>query len=182
MKNWRRADWWDATGLEWTDPSPNLRSLNAALLYPGVALLEASTNWSVGRGTDAPFEQAGADWVNGSQLAGTLNRRFVPGVRFYATRFVPTASNLKGKTVEGVRFVITDREAFSSFRLGLELASAVARLYPGRLKLEENAKLIGSREVIRSLEAGVDPEKIEESQRQAAEEFVQRRHRYLLYE
>jgi uncharacterized protein YbbC (DUF1343 family) len=159
-----------------------MRSLNAALLYPGVALLEASANWSVGRGTDAPFEQAGAEWVNGAQLAGALNRAFVPGVRFYATEFVPASSNLKGKTVQGVRFVVTDREAFSSFRLGLELASAVMELYPGKLKLADDAKLIGSRAVIRALEAGADPQAIEDSQRQALAAFLERRQRYLLYE
>jgi uncharacterized protein YbbC (DUF1343 family) len=181
VRGWLRSDWFDATGLAWTNPSPNMRSLNAALLYPGVAMMEFSTNWSVGRGTDAPFEQAGADWVNGAQLAGYLNRRFVPGVRFYVTRFVPESSNLKGKTVEGVRFVITDREAFSSFRLGLELMAAVLKLYPGKLNLEADVKLIGSRAVVKALAEGTDPKTIEELQLNTAAQFYAQRKAYLLY-
>jgi uncharacterized protein YbbC (DUF1343 family) len=89
MKNWRRDDWWDATSLTWVDPSPNMRNFTAALLYTGVAMLEYSPDWSVGRGTVAPFEQAGAEWVKGAELATYLNRQFIPGVRFYPTIFVP---------------------------------------------------------------------------------------------
>ena len=182
MKNWRRTDWWDATSLTWVDPSPNMRSFEAALLYPGVAMLEASPNWSVGRGTPAPFQQAGAEWVKGAELAAYLNRRFVPGVRFYPTRFVPESSNLQGRTVEGVRFVVTDRESFSSVRLGLEIAAAVLKLYPGKLDLDVNARLIGSRDVIRALGEGSDPEAIEELLRPRVDEFIARRKAYLLYE
>ena len=182
MKNWRRADWWDATSLVWIDPSPNMRSFQAALLYPGVAMLEASPNWSVGRGTPAPFEQAGADWVKGAELAAYLNRRFVPGVRFYPTRFVPQSSNLQGKTVEGVRFLVTDRESFSPARLGLEIASALQQLYPGKIDLEANARLIGSREVIRALRDGIAPQAIEEQCKPRLDEFIARRKAYLLYE
>lgn len=182
MKNWRRADWWDATSLVWVDPSPNMRSLQAALLYPGVAMLEAATNWSVGRGTPAPFEQAGADWVKGAELAAYLNRRFVAGVRFYPTRFVPESSNLQGKTVEGVRLLVTDRESFSPARLGLEIAAALQKLYPGKIDLEANARLIGSRDVIRTLRDGTDPQAIEEQCKPRLDEFIARRRAYLLYE
>src|ERR1019366_1186797 len=110
MQDWERGDWFDATGLVWVNPSPNMRSLNAAMLYPGVALLEYSKNLSVGRGTDAPFEQIGADFIGGRELATYLNQRQIPGVRVYATRFKPTESVFKRVTVEGVRFVITNRE------------------------------------------------------------------------
>jgi len=182
MKNWRRADWWDATTLPWVDPSPNMRSFNAALLYPGVAMLEFSSNWSVGRGTAAPFEEAGADWLNGTQFAAYLNRRFIPGIRFYPTRFVPESASLKGKTVEGVRFVITDREAFSPIRLGLEIAAGLEELYPGKIDLEKCATLIGSRDVIRALRNGTDPEIIEDQLRTSIDDFKARRKPYLLYE
>src|SRR5574340_2887 len=97
MTDWQRGDWFDFTDLPWVNPSPNMRSLNAALLYPGVALLEYSKNYSVGRGTDAPFEHVGAEFIRGRELADTLNTRMIPGVRVYATRFTPTASNLQGK-------------------------------------------------------------------------------------
>src|SRR5260370_38192727 len=89
MKNWQRGDWFDSTDLLWLDPSPNMRSLNAALLYPGIAMLEYSRNYSVGRGTDSPFEQVGADWIDGPALAEKLNARLLPGVRAYPTRFTP---------------------------------------------------------------------------------------------
>jgi uncharacterized protein YbbC (DUF1343 family) len=182
MKNWRRADWWDATSLPWVDPSPNMRSFNAALLYPGVAMLEFSPDWSVGRGTGAPFEQAGADWLKGAEFAAYLNRQFIPGIRFYPTRFVPESAALKGKTVEGVRFVITDREAFSPIRLGLEIAAALQELYPGKINLDKCATLIGSNAVIRALRNGTDPETIEDKLRAPNEEFKARRKPYLLYE
>src|SRR5258708_7259046 len=116
MKNWSRGDWFDATGLGWVNPSPNMRSLNAATLYEGVAMIEASRNYSVGRGTDAPFEQVGADWIRGAELAHFLNERSIPGVRMYPTRFQPAASNYKDKLIEGVRFVVTNRDQFSAVR------------------------------------------------------------------
>ncbi len=161
MKEWSRGDWFDSTGLSWTNPSPNLRSLNAATLYPGVAMIESSPNLSVGRGTDAPFEQLGADWIRGPELAQALNARSIPGVRAYPTRFEPSDSVFKGKSIEGVRFVILNRETFSATRLGLELASALQRLYPGKLDLEACRLSIGSRKVIDELKAGTDPSTIE---------------------
>lgn len=182
MKNWRRADWWDATSLPWVDPSPNMRSFYAELLYPGVAMLEYSPDWSVGRGTPAPFEQAGADWLKGTEFAAYLNRRFVPGIRFYPTRFVPESGSLKGKTVDGVRFVITDREAFSPIRLGLEIAAGLEELYPGKIDLEKCATLIGSHEAIRALRNGTDPKAIEDRLRASVDDFKARRKPYLLYE
>ena len=181
MEGWQRGDWWDSTGLTWVDPSPNMRSLNAALLYPGVAMLEYSRNYSVGRGTDAPFEQVGADWIRGAELAAYLNRRFIPGVRVYPTRFCPTASRFAGQCIEGVRFVITDREGFNSSRLGLELAAALLRLYPGKLELETNLRLIGNRAVAAALAAGEEPRRILESQEDALREFLRRSEPYLLY-
>jgi uncharacterized protein YbbC (DUF1343 family)/CubicO group peptidase (beta-lactamase class C family) len=182
MKNWRRDDWWDATSLTWVDPSPNMRNFTAALLYTGVAMLEFSPDWSVGRGTVAPFEQAGAGWVKGTELAAYLNRRFIPGIRFYPTTFVPESGALKGQAVEGVRFVIVDREAFSPIRLGLEIAAALEALYPGKINLEKCATLIGSHEVIRALRNGDDPEEILDRLRAPLEEFKAHRKPYLLYE
>ncbi|MBI5085532.1 MAG: DUF1343 domain-containing protein [Acidobacteria bacterium] len=181
MKNWRRADWFDSTGLLWVDPSPNMRSLNAALLYPGVALIEYARNYSVGRGTPAPFEQIGADWINGTELSAYLNRRMVPGVRFYPTRFTPDASNFKGKTVEGVRFVIIDREGFSALRLGLELAVALQKLYPGKIDLNGSRRLIGSKQVIDAIGAMEDPRNLEPAIQEKLQPFLPTRSKYLLY-
>jgi len=181
MRDWQPGDWFDATGLPWIDPSPNMRSLNAALLYPGVAMIEASRNYSVGRGTDAPFEQIGADWIRGPELAAFLNGRFIPGLRTYPTHFRPASGNFSGRTVEGVRFVITDREAFDSERLGLEVASALGHLYPSRIALEDNRWLIGNRRTIEMLVAGEDPARIQQAGQDALEAFLKLREEHLLY-
>jgi uncharacterized protein YbbC (DUF1343 family)/CubicO group peptidase (beta-lactamase class C family) len=181
MQNWERGDWFDSTGLSWINPSPNMRGLNAALLYPGLAMLEASKNYSVGRGTDAPFEQIGADWIQGEILAQYLNTRFIPGVRVYPTSFCPNSSNFAGRMVQGVRFVITDRESFDSTRLGIELAAALEKLYPGKIDFDACRFLIGNRDIIQKLRSGEDPSAIwTEAQKQAAE-FDSRRQQYLLY-
>jgi uncharacterized protein YbbC (DUF1343 family) len=180
-KNWRRRDWFDSTNLAWVNPSPNMRSLNAALLYPGIALLESSKNYSVGRGTDAPFEQIGAAWIDGPQLASYLNRRMVPGVRFYPVRFTPTSSNFKGVPIQGVRFVIVDREGFSSLRLGLEVAVALQKLYPGKIDFQANRRLIASEETIDALTRAEDPRSLEPRLQEQLKEFLAVRARYLLY-
>jgi uncharacterized protein YbbC (DUF1343 family)/CubicO group peptidase (beta-lactamase class C family) len=172
MKDWQRGDWFDASDLPWINPSPNMRSLNAALLYPSVAMLEYSKKYSVGRGTDAPFEQIGADFIRGPELAAYLNRRWIPGVRVYPTR-LPAG--------EGVRFVITNRDAFDSARLGLEIAAALQKLYPGKIDLDANRKLIGSAEVIRALAAGDDPRDIQQRMTDSVAAFVKLREKYLLY-
>ncbi|MGA3043269.1 MAG: exo-beta-N-acetylmuramidase NamZ domain-containing protein [Bryobacteraceae bacterium] len=172
MKDWHRGDWFDAGNLPWINPSPNMRSLNAALLYPGVAMLEYAKNYSVGRGTDAPFEQIGAEFIHGPELAAYLNRRRIPGVRVYATRF---------QNVEGVRFVIIHREALDSARLGLEIAAALQKLYPGKIDFDAGKKLIGSAEVIRALAAGDDPRSIQQRMADSVAAFVKLREKYLLY-
>jgi uncharacterized protein YbbC (DUF1343 family) len=158
-----------------------MRSLNAATLYPGVAMLESAPNFSVGRGTDAPFEQIGADWIHGSDLAQALNARSIPGLRVYATRFQPTATVFKGKTIEGVRFVIVNRETFNAVRLGLELAFALERLYPGKLDLEACKHSIGNRALLDAMKAGVDPGTIEQQILPALAAFTARRAPFLLY-
>jgi uncharacterized protein YbbC (DUF1343 family)/CubicO group peptidase (beta-lactamase class C family) len=181
MRNWQRGDWFDSTEFPWTNPSPNMRSLNAALLYPGIGMLEYSKNYTVGRGTDSPFEQIGAGFINGPELAAYLNRRFVPGVRVYPTRLTPDSSNLQGVAVNGVRFVITNREAFDSARLGLELAAALQKLYPGKIDFAAGLKLIGSQEVVRELAEGRDPREIQQKMQDAVDTFLKVREKYLLY-
>ena len=181
MKGWERGDWFDSTGLPWVDPSPNIRSLTAALLYPAVAMLEYSSAYSVGRGSDAPFEMIGAEFIRGPELAAYLNQRWIPGVRFYPVRFQPSSSPLASRELEGIRFVVTNRESFDSSRLGFELASALLRLYPGKMSLEPNRTLIGNEQVMRALEAGVDPEAIRQQQQDTLDGFLQLRDRYLLY-
>jgi uncharacterized protein YbbC (DUF1343 family) len=173
MEGWRRTEWFDETGLPWVDLSPNMRNLNEALLYPGIGMLEYSTNWSVGRGTDSPFEIVGAEFVNGPKLAAYLSARAIPGVRFYPVRFQPTTSHLAGKTVDGVRFVITNRDVFDSTRLGAEIAAAVTKLYPGKIEFGPNKTLIGN------IEFAKDP--IGFMKAESLERFKEVREKYLMY-
>jgi uncharacterized protein YbbC (DUF1343 family) len=181
MQGWNRGEWFDATDLPWVDPSPNIRSLNQALLYPGIAMLEYSTNYSVGRGTDSPFEAIGADFIDGRALARYLDSRAVPGVRAYAVQLKPAASYYAGKTVDGVRFVVTDRDKFDSTRLGAELIAALQKLYPGKIDLEVNRKLIGSGAFIRAIALGADPLQALSAEAAALEHFRTVREKYLLY-
>jgi len=181
MKGWQRGDWFDDTGLPWVNPSPNMRSLNAAILYPGVAMLEYAPNYSVGRGTDAPFEMIGAEFINGPELAAFLNQRWIPGVQFYPLRFQPSSTRLVGTEVEGVRFQITSRERFDAARLGFELAAAMLKLYPGKISLDAGRNLIGNEETLRALAAGDDPEAIRQRQQDAIQPFLALREKYLLY-
>ena len=181
MSNWERGDWFDSTGLTWVDPSPNMRSLNAALLYPGLAMIEANGNYSVGRGTDAPFEQIGADWIDGKTLSDYLNARFIPGIRMYPTRFEPQQSNFAGKQIPGVRFVVTNRETFDSTRLGIEVIVALEKLFPGHLDLHKCKYLIGNSQMVDSLRTNSDASAIWNQAEREASSFIERRKPFLLY-
>lgn len=180
-RGWERADWFDETGLQWINPSPNMRSLNAALLYPGIGMFEYGKVYSVGRGTDAPFEQVGADWINGQKLATYLNQRDIPGIRVYPTVLKPTASNFAGQTVEGVRFVITDRDAFNSIQFGIELAAALEKLFPGKMRWTEDEKLAANRPFLAAIIKGQAPQEIERVFEADTEAFRLSRRKYLLY-
>ena len=176
MTGWHREDWFDTTGLPWVNPSPNIRNLDEALLYPGIAMLESSTNYSVGRGTDAPFEQIGADWIRGPELASRLSELNIPGVDFLRSlRRVPRISS--GKTIMGVRFAVTDREVFSSSQLGLAVAATLESLYPKRIVLGK-PNLIGNSLVMRALAAGGDPSFAANAN---LKEFLELRQKFLLY-
>src|SRR5579871_117532 len=129
MEGWKRADFWDATNLTWIHPSPNMRSLTQALLYPGMGLLE-TTNVSVGRGTDTPFEVLGAPWMDSKKLAGALNGRQIAGVRFIPVRFTPKSSTFKDTECGGVQIEIIDRAAFHPVATGIEIAYQLHHLYP----------------------------------------------------
>ncbi len=143
MEGWRRDAWWDETGLMWVNPSPNMRNLWQATMYPGIGAIEFA-NVSVGRGTDGPFQYVGAPWIDGVQLADALNARALPGVRFYPVTFTPASSRYADEPCEGVYIVVTDRVAVRPVRVGLEIVSAVSRLFPGKLDLGRTAILYGS--------------------------------------
>jgi uncharacterized protein YbbC (DUF1343 family) len=181
MENWTRGEWFDETGLPWVDPSPNMRGLNAATLYPGLALIESMKDYSVGRGTDAPFEQVGADWIDGARLASYLNGRGLAGVGVYPVILAPTTSVGAGKKLGGVRFVVTDRAAFDAVRLGVEVASALKALYPAKTDFESSRNLIGSRAVVDALKSGEDTSAISAKVQSSLAPFLIRREKFLLY-
>jgi uncharacterized protein YbbC (DUF1343 family) len=182
MQNWQRQDWFDQTGLKWIDPSPNLRNLTAATLYPGVGLLEG-TNISVGRGTEAPFEHLGAPWISGSKLANFLNARHIPGVRFVPDNFTPSGGNqFDGERCEGIRMIVSDRMALDSPELGAEMASALWKLYPRQFRLQAIDPLKLDRSTLSAIEAGTDARRIAAGWKSAAASFAMRRSAYLLYE
>ena len=180
-EGWRREEWFDETGLPWVNPSPNMRTLNAALLYPAIGLLEYSKNYSVGRGTDSPFEMVGAKFIRGSDLCRELTSRFIPGFRCYPVSFQPTASMLSGKLVEGIRLEVTNRNQFDSGKLGVELMSALQKLYPGRIDFAANKRLIGDSDLIREIEQRQSSTQILKRQAEALKMFRAMRNKYLLY-
>jgi uncharacterized protein YbbC (DUF1343 family) len=180
MQGWMRGDWYDSTNLEWTNPSPNLRSLTEATLYPGVALIEG-TNVSVGRGTDTPFEVLGAPWINARELASYLNARQIPGVRLVPVTFTPFSSNFAGQLCRGVNLVLTDRDLLDAPELGIELASALLKLYPEQFHAEKMLEILASQAVYNAIAKGEDPHRIALDWQDDLLKFQQLRQRYLLY-
>jgi len=181
MRNWTREDWFDETGQAWINPSPNMRNMLAATLYPGVGAIEG-TNISVGRGTDTPFEQIGAPWIKGTELAAALNARALAGVHFYPVAFTPAAgAKLGGQACEGVFMIVTDRDRLRPVRLGLEVASALSRLYGAQFKLEDAALLFGSKATLTRIRSGEDPAAIVASWAGDEAKWRLTRAKYLLY-
>jgi uncharacterized protein YbbC (DUF1343 family) len=180
IEGWERGDWFDSTGLAWINPSPNLRSVTEAALYPGVGLIEG-TNVSVGRGTDTPFEVLGAPWMKARELAAYLNARAIAGVRFVPITFTPTSSNYAGQKCEGVNLVLTDRNALDAPEMGIELAAALKKLYPADYKMERMMELLVNQAAYDGLVAGEDPRRIAQDWQEKIENFEAVRKKYLLY-
>ena len=180
MEGWERGDWFDSTGQVWVNPSPNLRSLTEAALYPGVGLIEG-TNVSVGRGTDTPFELVGAPWIKSKELASYLNARGIAGVRFVPVTFTPTSSVYSGQECQGVNVVVTDRNGFDAPELGMELAAALHRLYPANFKVEHIQGLLVNQSAYDALMAGEDPRRIAQDWMDGLEKFGKVREKYLIY-
>jgi uncharacterized protein YbbC (DUF1343 family) len=157
-----------------------MRTLYAATLYPGIGAFE-SANISVGRGTDTPFEHVGAPWIDGARLADALNQRNLPGVRFYPVSFTPSSSKFANQLCQGVFIVITDRQAVRPVRVGVELAAALLRLFPGRFEIDQAARLFGSTDGLTRLKAGEDPAAIASSWSGVEARWRLLRAKYLLY-
>ena len=181
MQGWKRHLWFDETGLPWVNPSPNIRSLDQATLYPGIAMLEWLEDYSVGRGTDTPFQFIGADWIEGAALAGVLRRESLPGVRVYPRKVRPRSSVLKGTLIDGVQFTITDRDSLQPTVLGLAIAAALRNLYSKRVDLALSEKLIGDGTVVESLRQGDGSAAITAHLAPSLDMFRDRRSGFLLY-
>jgi uncharacterized protein YbbC (DUF1343 family) len=180
MRNWRRSEWFEDTGLPWKNPSPNLRSLRAEILYPGLEILQAG-GVSVGRGTELPFERIGAPWMDAAKFSAYMNRRAVPGVRFVPERFTPNAGLFKDEKCEGARLAVTDRRSLQSMRLGMEIAAALTKLYPEKFDVEKTILLLGNEETVRMLKDGDAPATIEMSWNAELDAFRKIRAKYLIY-
>ncbi len=180
MKNWSRRQWFEQTGLPWTPPSPNLRALTSTVLYPGLDILQ-NAGISVGRGTDTPFEIFGAPYIHGFELAAALNRRYIPGVRFVATKFTPRSGSHKDEACEGAEIVITDRASVHSMLMGFEIATVLAKLYPELFHVEQLTLLVGNSSYISRLQHGDAPNRIFSDEDPALESFRTMRSKYLIY-
>jgi uncharacterized protein YbbC (DUF1343 family) len=180
MRNWRRSERFDETGLRWVSPSPNLRSYQAEIIYPGLEILQ-NAGVSVGRGTDAPFEQFGAPWIHGEQFVDELNGREIPGVRFASTKFTPTSGLYQGEMCEGARVEVTNRAVFDPMRLGLEIASALDELYPQTFDARNMMLLLGSQSTLEQLARGDAPETIVGAWKETLAPFMAMRAKYWLY-
>jgi uncharacterized protein YbbC (DUF1343 family) len=181
-KNWKRSQWFDETGFPWTNPSPNLRSLAALNDYPGTVYFEG-TNISEGRGTDRPFEQVGAPYLKAPELAAALNERKMPGIRFEAITLPieSTAGKYPGQTVPGIRFVITDRQAYRPVRTALIVIDEIRRRHPNDFQWRSSIdRLTGSDKVRAAIESGQLDALLANWDREAAQ-FKEDSKPYLLY-
>jgi uncharacterized protein YbbC (DUF1343 family) len=180
MKNWHRNYFFESTGLKWVPPSPNLRTLKGSILYPGLEILQ-NAGASVGRGTEAPFEEFGAPWIDGEVVASALNERHLPGVHFTAQPFIPVVGLYSGQRCGGVSVRITDRFTVRSMRVGLEIAALLQKLYPKDFDASKLLLLTGNADTIAQLQQGTPPEQIVASWSDALHSYDEVRRKYFLY-
>jgi uncharacterized protein YbbC (DUF1343 family) len=180
MKGWRRSYYFWDTGQLWQNPSPNIRNMLQTILYLGVCLLE-STNVSVGRGTDRPFEVIGAPWIEPRRLAAELTAAGIPGVAFVPIFFTPNDSMYRGINCGGVNLVITGVEKVNSVFVGLSLISVLSRLYRDEFEMKNVLKLLGSQEAMKKLEAGRPPAVVLQTGVYQLQEFKAKRQKALIY-
>jgi uncharacterized protein YbbC (DUF1343 family) len=180
MKNWHRNYFYESTGARWVPPSPNLRTLKGSILYPGLEILQ-NAGVSVGRGTEAPFEEFGAPWINGDEVAADLNARHLPGLRFTGQPFIPVVGLYGGQRCGGVAVRVTDKQAVRSMRMGVEIATILKRLYPANFDPAKLMFLVGNADTIRQLQDGAFPEQIVASWANQLNDFDAVRRKYFLY-
>jgi uncharacterized protein YbbC (DUF1343 family)/CubicO group peptidase (beta-lactamase class C family) len=180
MKGWIRGDWFDSTGLLWANELPDVSGLQGALLYPAVSLLE-TTNVSIGKGTDSPYQMLGAPWVHAAELSSYLNARKIEGVRFVPVQFTPASGAYSGKPCGGVSVVIVDRETVDVGELGLELAAALHKVYTQQFEVAHVGDILANHAAFQALNSGEDPRRISDDWRDGLDQFMQVRTKYLIY-
>ncbi|MFM1767959.1 MAG: hypothetical protein RJA22_488 [Verrucomicrobiota bacterium] len=178
-EGWRRGQFHDETGLPWQNPSPNMRSVAAAILYPGLGLHESAL--SVGRGTDKPFEQFGAPYLDDLIVAAELNKARLPGVRFVPVRFTPAASTFSNQPCRGAALIITDRDKLNAVDLGLVIALTLHRLHPKEYALDKIAHLLRDPATLEAIRAGRSLASIKQDWESDLRQFKKRREPFLLY-
>ncbi len=181
MEGWKRSMWFDETGLPWLNPSPAIVNTTGEALYPCLGVLE-STNLSVGRGTDLPFEQFGAEWVDAAKLAKDLNARKIPGLRFEATSFTPRFRELRGKHCQGVKVTVTDRKVLRPVAAAVEICDALHRLHGDKFVFDGTRSMFGKREVPEMIAQGKPVKEIVNRWKKDLVGFAELRKKYLLYE
>ena len=180
MRNWHRNYFFESTGIRWIPPSPNLRTVKGSIVYPGLEILQ-SAGVSVGRGTETPFEEFGAPWMDGIAVAAELNTRHLPGLRFVDDPFIPVSGLYAGQRCGGVGIRVTDRFAVRSMTMGLEIAALLHKMYPANFDFAKLITLVGNADTIQELENGTAPEKIVASWSESLKAYDQTRRKYFLY-
>ena len=180
MKNWHRNYFFESTGVRWVPPSPNLRTTKGAVLYPGLEILQ-NAGVSVGRGTETPFEEFGAPWINGEEVAAALNSRHLAGLHFVNQPFIPVTGLYSGQRCGGVGVRIMDKQAVRSMRMGMEIAIALKKLYPEKFDPAKLITLVGNDKTIQQLQDGVPAEQIVASWAEDLKSFDAMRKKYFLY-
>jgi uncharacterized protein YbbC (DUF1343 family) len=180
VKNWRRNYFYENTGLRWVPPSPNLRTLKGTIVYPGLEILQ-NAGVSVGRGTETPFEEFGAPWMHGEDVAARLNERHIAGLRFVASEFVPVAGLYVGQKCGGVGIRVVDKGAVRSMSMGMEIATVMKALYPEQFDVVKMMFLVGNAETIQELQEGVGADHIVAGWQANLARFEAIRGKYLLY-
>jgi uncharacterized protein YbbC (DUF1343 family) len=181
MKGWHRNYFFESTGLRWIPPSPNLRTLKGSILYPGLEILQ-NAGVSVGRGTEAPFEEFGAPWINGEEVAAELNAKNLPGLRFANQRFIPVGGLYAGQRCGGVGIKVTDGAAVRAMRMGLEIAEILQKKYPTNFETAKTVLLLGNDETVSQLQAGTPPAQIISAWAKDLVAYDQMRRKYFLYQ
>jgi uncharacterized protein YbbC (DUF1343 family) len=180
MKNWHRNYFYESTGIHWLPPSPNLRTLKGSILYPGLEILQ-NAGVSVGRGTETPFEEFGAPWINGDEVAAALNAEHLPGLHFTGQPFIPVVGLYGGQRCGGVAIRVGDKQAVRSMRMGIEIATILKKLYPNNFDPAKLMFLIANAETVRQLQEAVPPEQIVASWSTDLNAFDTLRRKYFLY-